>query len=370
MSILLNTTPYHDGFWMPAEFEPHDGCWMLFPERLDVWRDHAKPAQEAFVKTATAIAQFEPVTIGALPHIYDTARRMMPDHVTVVEMAYDDAWMRDCGPSFVVNGQGEVRGVDWIFNAWGGELGGLYAKWDQDERVAQQVLSLAGCDRYKAPIVVEGGAIHVDGEGTLITTKSCLLNPNRNPNRTESEMTDLLCAYTGAKKVIWLDIEANEETDGHIDGVCAFVKPSVLVITWTDDETDEIEYNNCRRVYEQLSSIRDAQGRAFELHKLPAAPFRLFTKAEAATVHNVAGSYPREAGSIIGGSYANFYIANGGIVLPTYDHPHDEIAHRMLDDLFVGRRVVDVPAWEIAMAGGMVHCITQQQPSAAIQKST
>lgn len=363
MSTLLNTTPQADGFWMPAEFEPHDGCWMLWPVRPDVWRDHAKYGQAAFVEAATAIAQFEPVTMCALPSQVEQARQMLPSHIKVIEMAYDDSWMRDCGPSFVINEQGDVRGVDWEFNAWGGELGGLYSSWEHDNQVAQRVLEVAQVDRYKSSLVVEGGAIHVDGEGTLITTSACLLNENRNPNLSQQTVEETLCAYTGASKIIWLDIQAHEETDGHVDGICAFVQPSVVVINWCDDPDDTIEYQNCRRVYEQLTKTRDAKGRPFTIHKIPAPANRTITPEMAAGFAIVEGSYPREAGAIIGGTYINYYTANGGIILPTYADPADEYAHRLLDDLYKDRRVMDVPAWEIAIAGGMIHCITQQQPA-------
>lgn len=361
MSQLLNSTPKADGFWMPGEFEPHDGCWMLFPERPDVWRENAKPAQAIFAAVATAIAQFEPVTIGASAAQLDTARSLVGDTVRVVEISADDAWLRDCGPSFVINTEGDLRGVDWEFNAWGG----LYADWARDNRVAQKVIELAGADRYKTDVVVEGGAIHVDGQGTLITTRSCLLNDNRNPGRSEAEITQRLMDYTGAEKVIWLDAEAHpdEETDGHVDGICAFVEPGVLVLDWYDDPAHAYEYETCRQHYEQLSATRDAKGRPFTIHKLPGAILPPTTAEEAAGVVRVEGTLPRLEGDILGGCYTNFYIANGGIVMPTYDHPNDEIAKKVLADLFKDRKVVGVPSRELTLAGGMIHCITQQQPS-------
>jgi len=362
MSQPLQSTPQADGFRMPAEYEAHDGCWMLFPERRDVWRNDAKPAQEAYVAVAKTIAHFESVTVGANANVYEIARSMLPDDITVIKMPYNDAWIRDCGATFVINDAGDVRGVDWEFNAWGGELGGLYANWEDDNAVAEKMLNHVGVARYKAPIVVEGGAITVDGNGTLITTRACLLNENRNPNISQTEMDQLLCDYTGVSKIIWLDMEANEETDGHVDGICAFVESGVLTVHWTDDEDNSVEYANCRRVYEQLSQATDAKGRPFTLHKIPAPANRTFKPEWAKTIERVDGTLPREANDIIGGTYINYYIANGGIIMPTYDDPNDSIAHQILSDLYKDRRVVDVPAWEIAYAGGMVHCITQQQP--------
>lgn len=361
MSRLLPRTPAADGYRMPAEFELHTGCWMLFPQRADVWRENAAPAQRAYAEIAAAISRFEPVTVGANREQYLTARSRLPDGVRVVELASDDAWIRDCGPTFIINDDGDVRGVDWIFNAWGGEHDGLYAAWEQDNLVAQKVLELERVDRYRAPIVLEGGAIHVDGEGTLITTSSCLLNPNRNPGISRAQMENHLRNYLGVSKIIWLEFDAFEETDGHVDGICAFTKPGVLVVDWCDDEASP-EYTVCRQVYEQLSRVTDAKGRPFELHKLPCAAPIPITAEEAAGIIAIPGSYPRRAGDPIGGTYINFYIANGGVVMPFYDDPNDEPARDILSKLLPDREVVGVRAREIAIGGGMIHCITQQQP--------
>ena len=183
MPRSLTSTPARDGFWMPAEFEPHAGCWMLWPERPDNWRRRALPAQRAFAAVATAIARFEPVTrrgLGAA--IRAGARRLLPERVRVVELSSDDAWMRDVGPSFVVNAAGALRGVHWRFDAWGG----LYRDFRCDQAVAQKVLEIAGCERYCAPFVNEGGAIHVDGQGTVLVTEQCLLR--RNPSLTRRQI--------------------------------------------------------------------------------------------------------------------------------------------------------------------------------------
>lgn len=180
----LDTTPRADGFRMPAEWEPHARTWMLWPERPDNWRLGAKPAQAAFVAVAHAIARFEPVTVGVSAAQYENACARL-DHpaIRVLELSSDDAWVRDTGPTFVVDARGAVRGVDWTFNAWGGFAGGLYWPWQRDDQLARKILAVEGCARYRTEgFVLEGGAIHVDGEGTLITTEECLLNRNRNPD--------------------------------------------------------------------------------------------------------------------------------------------------------------------------------------------
>ncbi len=362
MVSLLTTTPREDQYRMPGEFEPHAGCWMLFPERTDVWRNGATPAQRVYAAVATAIAQFEPVTVCATDNAYRIARSLLPEHIRVVEMSSNDAWIRDCGPSFVVNDVGEVRGIDWRFNAWGGLRGGLYFPWDQDDLVAQKVLEIAGADRYKCPLVNEGGAIHVDGEGTLITTRSVLLNPNRNPDLTETEVEKLLCDYLNLDCVIWLDTPGLDETDGHVDCVCCFVRPGVVLLSWTDDPQSE-DYEGCRIAFEQLRAAKDARGRSFEIIKLPLASLPPMTEEEAAGIDSVEGSLPRLVGEPVFGGYINFYIANGGVVVPQFGVETDELALQVLRRAFHDRQVVGVPgAREISLGGGNIHCITQQQP--------
>lgn len=358
----LNSTPADDGYRMPAEFELHRRCWMLWPERPDNWRENAVPAQAAFAAVAAAIGRFEPVTVGASAAQYANARRQLPDSVQVIELASNDAWMRDVGPTFVVHPSGVVRGVDWRFNAWGGLNGGLYAPWDLDEGVAGKVLQAAGCDRYAAPLIMEGGAIHVDGQGTLITTEECLLNPNRNPDLSRAEIETYLRQYLGIKAVIWLGEGVyNDETNGHVDNLCCFVRPGVVVLTWTDDPQDP-QYAISSDAYERLSRARDAQGRPLQMVKIPAPTPVIVTETEAEGVQALDGSRARYTGERLAASYVNFYIANGGVVMPAFGDSNDEVAAQVIAGLFPDREVVSVPSREILLGGGNIHCITQQQP--------
>jgi agmatine deiminase len=347
---------------MPGEFEPHAGCWLLWPERGDNWREEARPAQAAFAAVATAIAKFEPVTMGASKGQLANARAQLPKRVRVVQIPSDDAWMRDVGPTIVVNQRGERRGIDWRFNAWGGLNGGVYVPWDRDERVAQQVLSIEGINRYRAPLILEGGAIHVDGEGTCITTEECVLNPNRNPDLTREQTEEYLRAYLGVEVIIWLGRGVYlDETDGHIDNLCCFVRPGELCLTWTDDPQDP-QHAISHDAYERLAQARDARGRRFKIYKLT-QPGPLYSTAEEARgVRAAAGTRARPAGQRLAGSYVNFYIANRGIVLPLLDAKRDRGAVSVLKRAFPGRRVVGVPAREILLGGGNIHCITQQIP--------
>lgn len=363
MVRLLTTTPRGDGFHMPAEFELHVGTWMLWPERPDNWRLGAKPAQHAFVAVAEAISRGEPVTVGASPRQFANARAMLPPHIRVVEISNDDSWMRDCGPTFVVDGKGEVRAVDWIFNAWGGLGGGLYFPWDQDDLVAAKVAEIERVDRYRAPIVLEGGSIHVDGEGTLLTTEECLLNPNRNPGLSREEIERILADYLGLEKIVWLGLGVhNDETDGHVDNLACFARPGVVALTWTDDKADP-QYDISRDAFERLSAAIDARGRKFEIHKIHQPDPMLMSEEESGGVDVVEGTLPRLPGARLAASYINFYVANGVVTVPVFGDRRDDEAVAKIAALFPGRTVMPVSAREILLGGGNIHCITQQQPA-------
>jgi agmatine deiminase len=362
MARTLDSTPLADGFSMPAEFAPHAGCWMLWPERPDNWREGAQPAQRAFGEVAAAIARFEPVSVGVSADHYEYARAQLPAHVRVVEISHDDAWMRDVGPTFVVNKKGIRRAVDWRFNAWGGLHGGLYFPWDQDDAVARKVLEIEGCDRYRAPFINEGGAIHVDGQGTALVTEQCLLNPNRNPDLNRIQIEDHLKSYLGVRTVVWLgEGVIEDETGGHIDNLACFVKPGVIALHWTDDTRDP-QHAVSLDALERLKFARDARGRDFQVIKLPMPGPLEITASEAAGILHRETSQKRAAGARLAGSYVNFYIANRGIVMPLLDRKTDKLAAARLKRAFPGRKVVGVPAREILLGGGNIHCITQQVP--------
>ena len=369
MTRTLASTPAADGFRMPGEFEPHSGCWLLWPERPDNWREAARPAQLALAQVAAAIAQFEPVTVGASSAHYSTARALLSERVRLVEMAHDDCWMRDVGPTCVVNGRGAVRGVDWHFNAWGGLNGGLYFPWDQDDLVARKVLEIERFARYRAPMINEGGALHVDGEGTALVTEECLLNPNRNPGFQRSDVQRQLQAYLGVRTLIWLGKGVvNDETDGHIDELACFVRPGHVCLTWTERRRDP-QYAISHDAWERLNAARDARGRRLKITRLPMPGPLYMTAREARGIVAREGTKPRAAGERLAGSYVNFYIANGGIVMPLLDARTDAAAARRIRALFPGRRVVGIPAREILLGGGNIHCITQQIPAGARTRS-
>jgi agmatine deiminase len=361
MTATLDSTPAADGYRMPAEWDPHEGCWMAWPHRHDNWRERAGPAQRAFVAVAEAIAASEPVTVAAGPGQVERARELLAAAVRIVEIPTDDAWMRDIGPTFVLDGAGGRRGVDWRFNAWGG----LYEHWEQDEAAAARVLETERVERYRAPLVLEGGSIHVDGEGTVLTTEECLLNPNRNPQLDRGEIERLLCEYLGASRVIWLGKGLpHDETDGHIDNLACFVAPGVVLLTHTEDRDDEL-YEVSADARRRLESATDARGRSLEVIPIPAPGAIAIDAQEAAGVSVVTGTYPRRAGDRMAASYVNFYPANDRVVFPLLDPARDEQAAAVLRECFPGREVLGVGAREILLGGGNIHCITQQVPLAA-----
>ena len=364
MAKRIDSTPKKDGFRMPGEFEPQKQIWMIWPERPDNWRDGAKPAQEAYVNVAKAISEFEPVTMVVSTAQYKNCRNHLPENIRVVEMSSNDSWIRDCGPTFVKNdATGEVRGIDWDFNAWGGLVDGLYFPWDQDDMIAQKVCEIENKDSYRTPgFVLEGGSIHVDGEGTLLTTEMCLLSEGRNPHMTKEEISNQLCEYLNLEKIIWIkDGIDPAETNGHIDDVACFVRPGEVACIWTEDPNHPF-YQQAQDAYKTLSEATDAKGRKLKVWKLCLTKEPCYLKG-AKTIDSVEGTLPREDGEVSIASYMNFLIVNGGVIVPQYGDENDALALKQVQEMFPDRKVVGVNTWEVAYGGGNIHCITQQQPA-------
>ena len=357
-------TPAADGFWMPAEYGPHEATWLLWPARHDNWRERARPAQAAFAQVATAIRRFERVRVGVMPHLLAEARAMLPKGIEVHGIEYDDCWMRDVGPTFVVSERpGTLCAVHWRFNAWGG----LYHPFDRDERVPVEVLAHSAAlpmrERYRGPITLEGGAFHVDGEGTALLTEECALDSNRNPEMTRAQVETVLSEHLGVGHFIWLGRGVfNDETRGHIDNLACFAGPARVCLAWTDDRRDP-QHAISLDAWERLSAARDAKGRRLEVFKLPIPGPLYMTEEEARGLVPSASMKPRRAGDRLAASYVNFYFANGAIIMPLLDPRTDDEAATVLRRACPGRLIVGVPAREILLGGGGIHCITQQVPS-------
>ncbi|KAI5562343.1 hypothetical protein BDE02_15G047600 [Populus trichocarpa] len=373
--VVTGEAPAVHGYSMPAEWEPHSQTWMGWPERPDNWRDNALHAQLVFTKVAIAISKFEPVTVCASSAQWENARSQLPEHVRVLEMSMNDSWFRDIGPTFVVRKNGSnhgnleqrIAGIDWNFNGWGGVDDGCYQDWSLDLLVARKIIGTEKLPRFPHFMILEGGSIHVDGDGTCLTTEECLLNKNRNPNLTKEQIEDQLKAYLGVQKVIWLPygLYGDDDTNGHIDNMCCFVRPGVVLLSWTEDEKDP-QFKRSMEALSILSNTSDANGRRLEIIKLHVPGPLYMTDEEAAGVVQDGNAKPRLPGTRLAASYVNFYIANGGIITPQFgDQKWDDEAVRVLSQAFPNHEVVRIEgAREIVLAGGNIHCITQQQPAA------
>ena len=361
---ILHSTPQADGFYMPAEFSPHDGCIMIFPHRRDSWQNGAYAARKAFAQVIGHIAKSEKVIVCARYDDYDAARFLLPPQVRVVEMESDDAWARDVAPTFVTNGQ-TIRGIDWGFNAWGGLTDGLYFPWDKDNKMARKLCDLLDIDTYdKRDFILEGGSIHTDGEGTLMTTEACLLSKGRNPDLTREDIEQRLKDNLGVQKILWLPCGIyHDETNEHIDNICAFTAPGEVVLAWTDDTSDP-QYALSKRCLDYLTNTTDAHGRTIKVHKLPLPKPVTITAEECDGLDDMNGEPTRLPGERLAASYVNFYIANAHVIVPQFNDDNDRTALAILQKLFPTREVVGVYARDILIGGGNIHCITQQIPQA------
>ncbi|WP_375750404.1 agmatine deiminase [Vibrio sp. HN007] len=363
MSKKLTTTPKADNFRMPGEHEAQEAIWIAWPERTDSWQWGAKPAQTDFVEVASVIAEETQVNMIVSSGQYHNARQQLPPHIRVVEMTTDDSWMRDIGPTYVVDDKGHRRAVDWEFNAWGGLLDGLYFPWDSDDAIASKVAEFHGDNYYRAPFILEGGSIHVDGDGTAYTTEECLLHPSRNPDLSKEDLDRYLKEYLNVEKVIWLPfgLYNDVDTNGHIDNLIHVARPGEIVLSWTDDESDP-QYKISKEAFEILKSETDAKGRKLKIHKLQTPGPLYITKAEAKGF-DVCEGMERSAGERLAGSYANFLITNNRIVFPLLDEATDKLAENTLKEIFPYHDVVGVNGRNILLGGGNIHCITQQIPA-------
>ncbi|PIN06958.1 Agmatine deiminase [Handroanthus impetiginosus] len=368
-------SPLEHGYYMPAEWEPHSQCWIGWPERPDNWRDHGVHAQRAFANVASAISKFEPVTVCASAEQWNEARSQLPKHIRVVEMSMNNSWFRDTGPTFVIRNNAssegkpekKIAGIDWNFNSYGGIEEGCYEDWSLDLLIARKILEIENIPRFPHSMILEGGSIHVDGEGTCITTEECVLNKNRNPNLTKAQIEEQLKAYLGVTKIIWLPrgLYGDEDTNGHIDNMCCFARPGVVLLAWTDDKSDP-QHERSLEALSILMSTTDAKGRNLEVIKLHVPGPLYMTGEEAGGLEQDVDAKPRIPGTRLAASYINFYIANKAIITPQFgDKKWDDEAVRVLSSAFPDYEIVRIEgARDIVLGGGNIHCLTQQQPAA------
>jgi agmatine deiminase len=329
---------------MPAEWSEHELTLMAWPVRLELWRDRLAEAKAEYATVARAIAAFEPVLMVVAEGGAQEVRDACGSGVAVIELPIDDSWMRDSGPIFVTGSGGRRAGVDFRFNGWGEK----FAPYDHDDAMSEPLLAHLGIDRLPADLVLEGGSITVDGDGTLIATEQCLLHPSRNPSLSRAEIEERLREHLGVQEVIWIahGLLEDHDTDGHVDNVAQFVAPGVVLVQTVDDPSDP-NHEPMAENAERLRAARDARGRPLEVIELGVLP--------RSTVRGEPGVVP----------YVNLYVANRVVVVPTCgDDPHrDAEVLARLGSVYAGREVVGVPARTLAEGGGGVHCITQQVPA-------
>ncbi len=335
-----------NNFYMPAEWDKHERTFMEWPVKSSlIWPENYHSVCAGYAKAAKAISEFEKVTMIVNEDTAKEAAALCGSEIEYLTIAHNDAWCRDNGPTFLINKERKISAVNWKFNAWGGK----YPHYDLDNMVAPRVLKHFGIEYFDAPFVMEGGSIHVDGEGTLLTTEECLLNKNRNPHLEKKIIEEELKYYLNISKIIWLKHGLfGDETDGHVDNVACFAKPGVVLLQTCSDPKDpnyEISIENV----EILRNTTDAKGRKLEIIEIEQPPARYYN-GERLTL-----------------SYLNFYIVNGGIILPVFGgdaETTDNNAADILQRVFPDRRVKAVDSMELITEGGNIHCITQQMPDA------
>jgi len=332
-------TPRAEGFRMPAEWEPHQCCFMAWPTRRSLWGEMFGQAKLDYAEVAQAIAGFEPVMMICQPGDAADVVKHCGSSVQVTEIEIDDSWTRDSGPVFVVNGGGDVAAVDFGFNSWGGK----YLPYDRDAALGAALADVLGVRCYQAPYVLEGGAFYTDGQGTLITTEGPVLDPARNRAASRGLFEQVVNEYLAVDQVVWLVAFPDRDTDGHIDGIAQFAMPGEIVLL-VPAAREHANYGYAVENLARLAGATDARGRRLEV-----LPFGVTASAQA-------------AGEIVDVPYLNCYLANGGVIAPLAGAPEDELALARLREVFTEREVVGVPGAALSYGGGGPHCITQQMP--------
>ena len=339
--------PRQLNYKMPAEWAEHTRTFISWPiQDSMVYPDNYEQVCTGYAEIIKAIAEFEPVTVVVNPDELETLNKLFEanSNIECLPIEHNDAWLRDNGPTFVRNEAGELAGVNWKFNAWGGK----YSPWDLDDAVAPQILKHIATKQFDAPLVMEGGSIHSDGEGTILTTEECLLNENRNPEMDREQIEQHLYQYISADKVIWLNRGlSGDETDGHVDNIACFAAPGKVIIQVCNDPADD-NYEITQENLNILRNVVDAKGRKLDIIEIEQPPKRMLDDQRLTL------------------SYLNFYFVNGGIILPVFGGAAEETdrkAIQVLSELYPDRKIRTVNGMAIIAEGGNVHCTTQQMPT-------
>jgi len=342
-------TPKDKNYIMPAEWEQHECCWMQWPHDNPEFNSYAEvptwshfdieKGRIAWSNVANAISNFEQVKMIVHPNNIVNSSKLLNEKVEILSFVNDDAWARDSGAIFLLNKEKKLGGVDWEFNGWG-----KFSPYDSDNKIAKFMIEEAKATYFKNDMILEGGSIHTDGEGTLLTTEQCLLNKNRNPELSKEQIEKNLKDYLGVNKIIWLKNGTDEGTDGHVDNIACFVAPGKILALSCLDKHDSF-YDQINENLEILKTSVDSRGRTLEIIELEMSYKRLIPNDNEPS------------------SYINFYIANKGVVMPSFDDEKaDKNAQKIVQKTFPDRKIIVINGIDISMGGGNVHCITQQQP--------
>lgn len=342
------------GYRMPAEWEPQEAIWLSWPHRRKTWNAAFDAVPAVFAEIASQISDGELVRINVVDQeMEDAARELIQrangnlDNVRFHRNATNDAWVRDHGPIYVVrdaDGRRERAITSWNYNAWGGK----YPPFDSDNEIPNRIAAELGEKIFRIDMVLEGGSIDVNGAGTLLTTRACLLNPNRNPHLSQSEIEQWLMDALGVQNVLWLgDGIVGDDTDGHVDDITRFVS-ATKIVTAVEDNPDDVNYAALKANFEALQTMTDPSGKPFEILKLPMP----------APVYADSNRLPA--------SYANFLVCNHKVLVPIYCCPADQIALTILQECFPDRKVVGIDCTRLVWGLGAIHCVTQQQPAVTV----
>lgn len=337
----MKSAPANLGFSMPPEWTPHTRTWTAWPHDDQYWCGYLESVRQEFETFVNTLATFEPVSLlVADEESHRDASKRVKGNVTLHTVPHNDVWLRDSGPTFVVK-NGSVAGINWEFNGWGNKYNA-----ELDNHVPSYIKQLIDLPLFSPGVVMEGGSLEVNGEGCLLTTKQCLLSPERNPKLSESDIELLLKDMINVSKILWLDngLEG-DHTDGHIDTITRFIDPQTIITVMCEDKSDA-NYETTHTNLEALKTFTDTKGKPFKVIELPLPVNR------------------RELdGERLPPTYGNFYIANGVVIVPLYDDPNDTRAMQILAPLFPNRKVVGLSSKNLISGGGSFHCVTQQQPA-------
>jgi agmatine deiminase len=328
-----------NGFFMPAEWAPHERVWLAWPSAAHLWLENLKPAQDEFVRFCQLVDEPMKVLVPTVQDGAEAESRLKGLSVSIELMPFGDIWLRDTSCLFFTNARGEKAYARTAFNGWGGKY-----VLPHDAELAKEIGKASGLDGFETPWILEGGSVELDGEGTCLTSRQCLLNQNRNPGKSEAEIEEFLKSWLGCEKVLWLnDGLLNDHTDGHIDTMARYVAPGVVACMQAQDAEDP-NYHVMEEIARDLASMTDAKGRKIKVVRVPSP-----------------GAILNEDGDVMPASYLNFYIANKAVVVPTYGSPHDEAAVQAIAAIFPGRKTTGASARAILSGGGAFHCMSQNE---------